>query len=365
MYRNLRKFLSALMLVLLLTGCGTQQNQSAQLLTEAQKEQSQRKLTQAVQDDLERTTQGLQSCDVIFARDEVVTCSGLDGYVLQRVDVSTGDVVKEGQTLAWFGKTQDSRELESLENALKTAEYELQAAKEAADRAVAAAEAALDAASGSAQKEICQIRLEQAKAAAAAVSDSSVQQARQALEDYQAAVEGKPLVAPFAGTVEGTLRMNGEPVTSSTEFCRLFTHDQVFLRANGVNEVAYRYGAKVKINRAGKYFCNGTVISSMDVYGVVNGTVIVQPDPDVDPIELADSNMGLTVSAVRMQLQNVLLLPKEAVRQDAGAYYVYLYENDTLCRRYVQIGTEGKDSQGESCVQILDGLKTGDWVIVD
>ena len=279
MYRNLRKFLSLLLAVMVLAGCSAQQTASAQLLREVQNAQSQRKLAQAVLGDLERTTQGLQSCDVIFARDEIVTCAGLDGYVLQRLDVATGDVVKEGQTLAWFAKTPDPRKLESLENDVKAAEFELQAAQETADRAVSTAETALAAATDSVQKQICSIRLEQAKAAAANVSDAALRQARKALEEYQAAVEGKALVAPFAGTVEGTLRLNGEPITSVTEFCRLYTHDQVLLQARGVNEPAYRYGAQVKVSRAGKYYCNGTVISSMDVYGIVNGTVIVQPDP--------------------------------------------------------------------------------------
>jgi len=365
MCRNLRKLLASLAVLSLLAGCSAQTGETAQLLTQAQQEQGQRKLTQVQVDDLERTTPGLLACRIVYVRDEKVLCSGLDGYVMQRCEVSSGDVVKEGQTLAWFAKPADPRTLESLENAVQAAEYELRAAREAAERAVTAAETALNAASGSAQKQICQIRLDQAKTAAAAVSDRALKQAQRALEDYQLAVQGKPLVAPFDGTVEGTLRLDGQSVSSATEFCRLYTHDRIFLRADGVNEVAYRYGASVKISRAGKYFCDGTVISSMDVYGVVNGTVIVQLEPEASVEELTASNMGITLSAVRMQLEDVLLLPKEAIRHDAGEFYVYLYENDTLCRRYVQLGAEGKNSQGEACQQIVDGLKAGDWVIVD
>lgn len=366
MCRNLRKLLALLALLGLLAGCAAQTGETAQLLTQAQQDQSQRKLTQAQLDNLERTTPGLLACRIVYVRDEKIFCSGLDGYVMQRCDVSTGDVVKEGQVLAWFAKPEDLRTLESLEHAVQAAEYELRAAQEAADRAVSSAKAALDAAaSGSSQEEICRIRLQQAEAAAAAVSDAALQQARGALETYRKAVEGKALVAPFDGKVEGTLRQDGEAVTSATEFCRLYTHDQVFLRADGVNEPAYRYGAAVKVSRAGKYFCDATVISSMDVYGVVNGTVYVQLEPDANVEELTQTKMGITLSAVRMQLENVLLLPKEAVRHDSGEFYVYLYENDTLCRRYVQLGAEGKNSLGEICVQIVDGLKAGDWVIVD
>ena len=118
MCRNLRKLLAGCMMVLLLAGCAAQQAPTAQLLTQAQQDQRQRKMIQVAQDDLERTTNALQSCSVIYARDEAIFCNGLDGYVLQRLDVSNGDVVKEGQTLAWLAVNEDPRMLESLENAV-------------------------------------------------------------------------------------------------------------------------------------------------------------------------------------------------------------------------------------------------------
>lgn len=366
MCRNLRKVLAALALLGLLAGCSAQSNQTAQLLGQVQLEQSQHKLAQAVVDDLERTTTGLLSCQLVFAYDEQITCKDLDGYVMQSCSVSAGDRVEEGQELAFFSLPEDPRFKESLQNAIRTAEWELQAEKEAAARAVASAKADLAAAAaGSAQEKICRLKLEQAEAAYAAVSDEALVAARQALEEYEAAVAGKALLAPHAGTVEALQRFDGKPVTSQTEFCRLYSEDEVYLRADRVSEQAYRYGAQVKVYRASKYFCQGTVISSMDVYGTNNAAVIVALEEGADSKTLVESPTGITLSAVRLQLDEVLLLPKEAVRNDAGVYYVYLYQNDTLCRRYVQLGAEGKNSQGQTCVQILDGIEAGDWVVMD
>ncbi len=147
-------------------------------------------------------------------------------------------------------------------------------------------------------------------------------------------------------------------------FCRLYTQDSVFLLAHGVNEAAYRVGAKVKVLKNGHHVCTGTVMSAPEALGIVNGDVIVFPQTD-DTAPFFDRNPGLTLQAERLRLEDVLRLPKAAVRSESGKYYVYQYAEGALHRRYVQIGLEGTDPvTGAAYVQIIEGLEVGDQVTV-
>ena len=65
-------------------------------------------------------------------------------------------------------------------------------------------------------------------------------------------------------------------------------------------------------------------------------------------------------SAKYQELNDVLLVNKEAVRKEDGKTYVYILENGTVHKRFVTVGLSGKTH-----AWILDGLKEGQSVVLD
>lgn len=59
------------------------------------------------------------------------------------------------------------------------------------------------------------------------------------------------------------------------------------------------------------------------------------------------------------RLENALVIPASAVREEIGQTFVYAIENDKLRRRPVRIGL----SDANGSVQVLEGLATGDRVV--
>jgi membrane fusion protein, multidrug efflux system len=92
------------------------------------------------------------------------------------------------------------------------------------------------------------------------------------------------------------------------------------------------------------------------------------PSSRLVPVEVAitgpDARLARPGFLARMTFalgakENVLLVPASAIVQDAGSQAVFVIENDRAARRPVRTGVT---SQGR--VEILDGIQTGDQVVV-
>lgn len=362
-----RKAICIVLLLCLLTGCGKKQGRTVQLLTEPAAREAAVSLATVERGDVQKNAPGFYNAMAYYRRDEQILCTRVAGMTAVEFYVNSGDLVEEGQALARFARPADETERARLERALQAAQlgYEADAAK--AQGAIAEAQASLDAlGAGTTAAKVAQLRLERAKAAAQALNDSAVRAARAALDTYDAQVAGVELTAPFAGTVDQLMRRTDDPVAAETAFCRLYTQDEGFVRAEGVNETAYRVGATVQIQLSGSDFCKGTVLSSPQSYGVVNAAVVIRPEAGADLKALVESPVSPAVTAVRILLQDVLRVPKSAVRNEEGKYYVYLYEDGAAHRRSVQVGLEGVDpATGTAYYQIIDGLRDGDTVQIN
>ncbi len=359
-----RKTICALLILLLLTGCAKTQKGETQLLTDAAAPEHTVSLAQVQYGDVRKDAPGFVNAQAFYERDEQLTCEQVAGLVLNECYVKHGDRVEEGQILAKFVRLPDETEKGSLEQTLKAVKLGFEAESAKALGAVAEAQAALDAtAAGTAAARTAQLRLERAQTAAEKLDDSEVRRAQAALDRYNAQVAGVEFTAPFAGTVDQLMRINGQAVSADSVFCRLYTEDAGYVVAFGVNEVGYHVGARVRIRISNEDFCEGTVLSSAEAYGVVNAAVIVRPDPDANLTELVESMVSPTIVVSRVLLRNVLRLPKSSVRNEEGRYYVYLSEDGQMHRRDVQIGLDGIDpATGAGYVQIVDGLNEGDMV---
>ncbi len=359
-----RKIICALLILLLLTGCVKTQKGETQLLTDAAAPEHTVSLAQVQYGDVRKDAPGFVNAQAFYERDEQLTCEQVAGLVLNECYVKHGDRVEEGQILAKFVRLSDETEKGSLEQTLKAVKLGFEAESAKALGAVAEAQAALDAtAAGTAAARTAQLRLERAQTAAEKLDDSEVRRAQAALDRYNAQVAGVEFTAPFAGTVDQLMRINGQIVSADSVFCRLYTEDAGYVVAFGVNEVGYHVGARVRIRISNEDFCEGTVLSSAEAYGVVNAAVIVRPDPDANLTELVESMVSPTIVVSRVLLRNVLRLPKSSVRNEEGRYYVYLSEDGQMHRRDVQIGLDGIDpATGAGYVQIVDGLNEGDMV---
>ena len=360
MSHSRHKCLLLVLALCLLLGCAAQQEQ-AELLQLDQQRQTEPALETVQTGSLLRSTPGFLNSEVQFAVDTQVLCEGLDGWVVEETYVQSGDEVTAGQTLALLRPQTDAVQLAELENTLQAEQLRYDAQRAQCSAQVEACRADLAAApAGTAEARRCEVALARAQYASSLVSDEALEQARQALQRYTQDAQGREICATETGTLTSMLRP-GEAVTAQTALCRIYSPDELLLVTQCVNDAAWRCGARVTIYLAGKEAGQGTVLSAPDVYGATTGTVIIRPDEGVQ-LQGAAGSQSAAVSAVQMALEQVLLLPEQAVRNEGGKYYVYLYENGTLHKRYVTVGARGENGEGEACVQIVDGLQAGDAV---
>ena len=363
MFPSLRKMIAPALALLLLCACARTGAGEAELLQEERQEQTIRTV-QVSRGDVKKMAPGFVSAQAYYEKDMQLLCTGLEGLVLQEVYVNNGDRVTEGQKLASFARIPDDQKRAELERTLRTAQLGQEASLAQLQGAVSQAQAKLSAlAAGSAAAAVAQLELEKAEYCLEHLDRAPVTRAQRALDAYDASVAGQDLLAPFSGTVEQLLRVNGEAVQADTVFCRIYTQDDSYLIAQGVNETAYRVGSTVQVKLAGEQTAQALVLSAPEVFGAINAPVIARLEPGTDLEAVFQNRVTPSMSACRMVLRNVLRLPKQAVRNENGKYYVYLDLDGQSCRRSVQVGLEGTDPEtGSAFVQIIDGLAEGDLV---
>lgn len=84
----------------------------------------------------------------------------------------------------------------------------------------------------------------------------------------------------------------------------------------------------------------------------------VANDKDPDTFSLEDLK-NVRISTYSTDLQNVLIVPKNAVSQSAGKHYVYILEDDVLRRRYFQPGVDDLSN-----MQVVSGLEAGQTIVI-
>jgi multidrug efflux pump subunit AcrA (membrane-fusion protein) len=191
------------------------------------------------------------------------------------------------------------------------------------------------------------------------------------LEAIDERLEGEQLLAPFDGVIsyifnvrlEGTVRSWQRVVT-------IIDHSRVFFTMTAPKDVV-RYGDVFPVvDRSGDIRFDVRVISDpvspLQPEGAYNfwlkpenpeQFIALMAEHEVEAISLG--GMSLSASPLSMTARNVLIIPRRAVQPEDRKNFVWVFEDETLKKRYVKTGLAYADE-----IQIITGLDEGQLVVL-
>jgi RND family efflux transporter MFP subunit len=170
--------------------------------------------------------------------------------------------------------------------------------------------------------------------------------------------------APFSGTIAKRLVQPGEKVSPDSAIVALVDLKQMVLEAAvpSAEIPSVRVGQKVrfKVGGFGDRVFEGEVQRINPVTSDNSRSItiyIAVPNPD----SALKGGMFAQGELVLSSMQPVLAVSQRAVRDEAGVSYVYILRDEKIVRTPVKVGPR---SEGEAFVEVRDGLRAGDQVIV-
>lgn len=183
----------------------------------------------------------------------------------------------------------------------------------------------------------------------------------------QAGENGQRVQAPIGGYIKNCLVKSGDYVTAGQPLLTVTRNRRLFLRAE-VSERYYKYlhtikSANFKTPYDDRVYSldelNGKVLS----YGKSTDNTMYYL-----PVTFEFDNKGevipgsfVEIYLLSQELQNVLTLPKTALTEEQGLFFVYI-QLDAECYKKQEVKV-GADNGRE--VQILSGIKAGDKVVTE
>ena len=260
------------------------------------------------------------------------------GEILE-VNFQAGDHVEAGQVLCRI----DSDALDSLKLNMDAAQITLEEARRSRDRIEA-----LYGSGAVSQQELEQVR-DGAESARIAYEAAKNQ--------YDLQVEYTTVTAPISGTVETRNVDIHDFASAGVPVCTIASDGQFQVKF-GVTDKTH---ANISVGDAVTLEKNGTVydaqiteISSMidAATGLYNATAVLS-----NPADLTNG-MRVKLTVVREQALGAQTVPLAAIHYDAGAPYVYCYQDGTAVRTDVEAGIHDEER-----MEILGGLTAESQVI--
>lgn len=270
---------------------------------------------------------------------------------LMEVTVREGQSVKQGQLLARIDQT----------------EVQARVAARSADAEAARAQLKLAQKNRSTQKALLDKNFISQNAFDTTQSgyDVAVARLRAAEADLVSATKtlgDSTLLAPFSGIVSERYAQPGERVPVDAKIVSIVDLSRLTLEASVPastiaqvrvgQPVAFRvdgYGERSFVGRIERINpATGAGSRSISVYALIENTD-----------GLLRGGLFAQGELILERLENALVIPASAVREEIGQTFVYAIENDQLHRRPVRIGLT--DASG--AVQVLEGLAAGDRIV--
>lgn len=288
---------------------------------------------------------------------EVRVGSRISGIV-KRLHTNIGDYVTKGQLLAELEDVELQANLAKARAALKMARAELNFAQLELRRKQELAETDM----------IAENELE--------LADKSHQLAQLRVEEAEANVDYvktqlayTKILAPIAGVVSAVSTQEGETVTAgfaTPTFVTIIDLDRLELWAyideTDIGRVAEGQKATFTVDTYPDTEFEGEVVS-IHPNAVIQNTVVNY----VTIIRIGDRlgkslrpEMTTNVTILLETHENVLTVPRRAVKRERGRYVVYIQENGRIEEREVQVGWRDKTH-----TEILSGLAEGERVLIE
>jgi membrane fusion protein (multidrug efflux system) len=275
------------------------------------------------------------------------------GGEVEQLTLREGQDVREGEVIARVDtrnlQAQYDRELAAVEKA--RAELELARLNRDKNRTLLE------------QKFISQNTFEQTESAYAS-SLASFRLAEAQARVARINLEDAVIRAPFSGTIARRLVQPGEMVSPDSAIVTLVDLQQMVLEAAvpAAEIPAVRVGQKVRfrVGGFGDRIFEGEVQRINPVTADNSRAIpiyISVPNPD----QALKGGMFAQGELMLSSMEPVLAVPKRAVREEAGASYVYVLRDEKIVRTSVKLGAR---HEGEPFVEVREGLRAGDRVIV-
>jgi len=207
-----------------------------------------------------------------------------------------------------------------------------------------------------------------------AASDAliALQEAERALEDAQAGLDGTKIYAPISGTILSVDVLTGSKIdmdqdTTAKSGAVIVMADmsepelEFYVDETDWELVAVGNRVEIAFDSLPDQLFTGAVSEvENELYKSGNASVIkgmAQLDSDMNEINLP-IGASATVDVINARVEDAVLVPIEALHEtSAGAYTVFVVENDELRLQAVEVGL-----LGQLYAEIKTGLKAGDVV---
>lgn len=213
------------------------------------------------------------------------------------------------------------------------------------------------------QKYISQNTFEQTESAHAA-SVASYKLAQASARLAQISLEDAVIRAPFAGIVSRRLVQPGEKVSPDSSIVGLVDLRQMLLEASvpaaDIPTVEVGQNARFRVTGFGERLFEGKVqrINPVTTEGSRSITVYIAIPNDDRALKGGMFGQGQLVLDTKEPLLSV---PASAVKQESGVPVVYTLVDGKIARQQVTLGIQ---VEGGQFVEVRDGLKAGDRVIL-
>ena len=178
-------------------------------------------------------------------------------------------------------------------------------------------------------------------------------------EEY---LKNNTLISPFDGVIENVVyKRAGDPISTTEVLITLYREDYLLLRVDN-KSMNFRFGMDVQVEvgrNKTKRLLTGRVVGADNLLpqSRQKGYAYIQLAP-YNTKEIRLTAPKAIVSTY--YLENVMVLPRNAVSIESGKYYVYQLIDGVPRKRYVNLVT-----QSTAGAWIIQGLDAGDVIVID
>jgi RND family efflux transporter MFP subunit len=190
---------------------------------------------------------------------------------------------------------------------------------------------------------------------------SGITKALTNVRDAQLKLENTYLKAPYAGVIANLKTKAYNPTPTTEPFCTILSRDAMIVEVSVLeSELGVVMLGQIAKVKSLAYSERNYVGKVSEINPVVNeqGLVLIKvriQNPDQYLLEGMNAQV-----IIEKNLQNQIVIPKEAVVERSGKKVVFVYENGLAKWNYVTVAHENSQE-----VAISEGLKVGQKVIVE
>ncbi len=198
----------------------------------------------------------------------------------------------------------------------------------------------------------------------AALLDAARAQGAEAMKYWEEVYKPTPLISPMAGEVIVSTNEPGQTVTSADIVMVLSNHliVQAQVDETDIGKVGAGQGAVITLDAYPEIKVKGDVDHIFYESKLVNNVNIYQVDimPETVPAVFR-SGMTATVDIIETTKDNILLIPLDAVKRNKGGAYVLLSQapGEPPVERNIELGISD-----EKNVEVLSGISQKDKVLI-